>query len=198
MTTDSQRDHIIDQATSLFVARGYTGISMREIAQATGLSKAGLYHHCPDKEHLFLAVLTAHLRQLAALIDRARAEHPDTRGRLDALLRGIFSLPPERRAIIRLASQEMAALSPEARRTFARQYRELFIDRVEALMREGIERGELRPLSPRLLTWMLLGMAYPFFYPAHQAELGDPMETVSTMLTVFFEGAAARPDTGAS
>ncbi len=185
-----QKEHIVEAATRLFVERGYEGISMREIAQAAGLSKAGLYHHFHDKEALFLAVLTANLRRVAALIDRARATHADTRARLTAILRGIFSLPPEYRAIIRLASQEMAALSPEARATFAHRYRELFIERMEAIVREGVERGELRPLNPRLLTWMLLGMAYPFFYPAHQGELGDPAETIATMLTVFFEGAA--------
>ena len=36
-------ERIIEEATRLFVASGYTSISMREIAEAVGVSKAGLY-----------------------------------------------------------------------------------------------------------------------------------------------------------
>ena len=35
-------------------------------------------------------------------------------------------------------------------------------------------------------TWLLLGMAYPFFYPNHH--LGDPDETIELMVSVFFDG----------
>ncbi len=191
---DSQKEQIVEIAAQLFVEHGYKGISMREIAQAVGLSKAGIYHHFRDKEDLFLAVLTANLRRIEGLIEEACREHKTTRARLQAILTGIFSLPLAQRAIIRLASQEMAALSPEARREFARQYRQSFIDRIVDILREGVERGELRPLNPRLATWMLLGMAYPFLYPVHQSELGDPQETIETMLCIFFEGAAKAED----
>lgn len=34
---------ILAAAARLFMARGYRGISMREIAEAVGISKAGLY-----------------------------------------------------------------------------------------------------------------------------------------------------------
>lgn len=185
---ETQKEQIVEVAARLFVDRGYKGISMREIAQAAGLSKAGIYHHFRDKESLFLAVLTANLQRIERLIEAACQEQSSARARLHAILTGIFALPPAQRAIIRLASQEMAALSPKARREFARVYRHAFVDRIVAILQEGIERGEVRPVNPRLATWMLLGMAYPFLYPAHQAELGDPQDTVEIMLEIFFEG----------
>ncbi len=48
------RDRILLKALQFFVAHGYDGISMREIAEACGLSKAALYYHFRDKEALFL------------------------------------------------------------------------------------------------------------------------------------------------
>lgn len=189
-----QKEQIVDVAARLFVEKGYKGISMREIAEAVGLSKAGIYHHFRDKEDLFLAVLTANLRRIEGLIEQTCREQRGTRERLRAILLGIFSLPLAQRAIIRLASQEMVALSPEVRHEFARLYRRSFIDRIVSILQEGIERGELRPVDPRLATWMLLGMAYPFLYPVHQSELGDPRETVEIMLGIFFEGVTHRED----
>ncbi|MCB0152930.1 MAG: helix-turn-helix transcriptional regulator, partial [Caldilineaceae bacterium] len=55
-TVDS-RAAILAAAQRLFVERGYRGISMREIAEAVGMTKAALYYHFRDKEQLFVALL---------------------------------------------------------------------------------------------------------------------------------------------
>jgi len=159
--TDEQKQHILDTATRLFVTHGYKGLSMREIAAATGLSKAGLYHHFKTKEELFIAVLEGNIDMVANIIEAAHRAHTTLRDQLMAILTGIFTLPPERRAIIRLASQEMAALQPDTRHRFMAHYQARFI-----------QRGEVRPLPSRMLTWFFLGMAYPFFYPAHGGDDG--------------------------
>nr|WP_290666321.1 TetR/AcrR family transcriptional regulator [Ardenticatena sp.] len=190
---DEQKRHILDTATRLFVAHGYKGLSMREIATATGLSKAGLYHHFKTKEELFIAVLEENIDIVAALVEAAHRDHTTLRDQLTAILTGIFTLPPERRAIIRLASQEMAALQPDTRQRFMAHYQAHFIQRLDALMQAAIQRGEVRPLPSRMLTWFFLGMAYPFFYPAHQNDLLDPVQTAEMMVDVFLNGVLARP-----
>jgi hypothetical protein len=59
---------------------------------------------------------------------------------------------------------------------------------VEEILRGGVERGELKPVNVQLATWILLGMAYPFFYPAHEHELGGVSEAMDLMVTIFFDG----------
>jgi len=46
--------HILTQAIPLFAARGYDGVSMRNISAVVGISAAALYHHFPDKQALYL------------------------------------------------------------------------------------------------------------------------------------------------
>jgi len=50
-------DIILDRAAALFARRGYAKTSVQEVADAVGLSKAGLLHHFPSKEALHQAVL---------------------------------------------------------------------------------------------------------------------------------------------
>lgn len=184
------RDRIVEVARGLFVARGYHAISMREIAEAVGVSKAAIYYHFKDKEALFLAVLSADLHSLSRLIIEAREAHRSTEARVRAAVRAILSLHPEQRALIRLASQEMAQLSAEAQRTFYALYHERFIDPIVGIMADGMDRGELKRADPIRLTWILLGMMYPFFYPAHAVELGDPAGAADLIVEVFLHGAA--------
>jgi AcrR family transcriptional regulator len=177
---------IIEEATCLFVASGYRGISMREIAEAVGISKAGLYYHFRDKEDLFLAILTANLDAVERIVLDARRADISTRAQVAQIIRGIFTMSPNQRAIIRLASQEMVHVSREARSSFEEVYYQRFLGQIQNVLQAGIERGELRPVNTQLATWLLLGMAYPFFYPSHH--LGDAGETIELMVSVFFDG----------
>jgi AcrR family transcriptional regulator len=54
---DQFEDSILDRAAALFARRGFAKTSIQEIADAVGLSKAGLLHHFPSKEALRGAVL---------------------------------------------------------------------------------------------------------------------------------------------
>ena len=189
---DDIRKRIIHEATHLFVSRGYHGISMREIAEAVGMSKAGLYHHFRDKETLFLAILTANLKRVGSVISDARSAGVTTRDQISRMVQAILEQEPDQRAIIRLASQEIEHLSQGVRAEFGLLYREKFIGQVEDILRAGVAGGELRAIDVGLSTWVLLGMMYPFFYPAHERELGSTDEAIELMLIIFFDGAAAK------
>lgn len=51
------REFILQQAIPLFAEAGYSGVSMRDISRAVGISAAAIYHHFPDKQALYLAVV---------------------------------------------------------------------------------------------------------------------------------------------
>jgi AcrR family transcriptional regulator len=48
---------ILDRAAALFARRGFAKTSVQDVADAVGLSKAGLLHHFPSKDALYGAVL---------------------------------------------------------------------------------------------------------------------------------------------
>ncbi|MBL4585261.1 MAG: TetR/AcrR family transcriptional regulator [Pseudomonadales bacterium] len=49
--------NILQKATPMFAAQGYSGVSMRDISKKVGTSAAALYHHFPNKQRLYLAVM---------------------------------------------------------------------------------------------------------------------------------------------
>src|SRR5690349_22814157 len=55
--TQARRAEILRTALDAFSARGFQGSSLREIAEAVGLSQAGVLHHFSSKEALLAAVL---------------------------------------------------------------------------------------------------------------------------------------------
>jgi AcrR family transcriptional regulator len=55
--SERSRSGILEAALQLFSKQGYRGTSIREIAEAAGLSTGNVYHHFPDKEALFRTLL---------------------------------------------------------------------------------------------------------------------------------------------
>ena len=55
--SERSRGAILEAALELFSEHGYRGTSIREIADAAGLSTGNLYHHFPDKETIFRTLL---------------------------------------------------------------------------------------------------------------------------------------------
>jgi TetR/AcrR family transcriptional regulator, cholesterol catabolism regulator len=75
---------ILEQATAVFYEKGYAAASMRDLARASGISLAGLYHYFESKEKILYLIqkhylvsligrLRQRLEQAASPEDRLRA-----------------------------------------------------------------------------------------------------------------------------
>jgi AcrR family transcriptional regulator len=182
------REKILEKAAHLFVLRGYNGISMREIAEELGVSKAALYYHFKDKQDLMLAVLNSYLEDVEHLMDSTCQSECNVQQQITHFVQAVFAQPPQQRAIIRLASQEMAQLTPQAQAAFGILYHEKFIGRIEELLVRGMKNGELRTMDSNQTTWILLGMMYPFFYADPGRNLENTESLAKLIATIFLEG----------
>ncbi|MEU1985173.1 helix-turn-helix domain-containing protein [Nocardia sp. NPDC019395] len=77
---------ILDAAVQLFVSKGFEQTSLREIADAVGITKPSLYYHYSSKLDLLVAVINPLLDDLRALADEVEAmAAPDAEGRRTVL-----------------------------------------------------------------------------------------------------------------
>ena len=53
----AKREEILERALDVIAREGYRGASVKELADAVGLSQAGLLHYFDSKEELFTAIL---------------------------------------------------------------------------------------------------------------------------------------------
>jgi AcrR family transcriptional regulator len=70
MKQKSTRENIESTAMNLFGKRGYSDVSMTDIATVVGIKKASLYYHFKDKDQIFASVLMNILDQSISELDR--------------------------------------------------------------------------------------------------------------------------------
>lgn len=76
---------ILDAAVRLFVAKGYEETSLREVADAVGITKPSLYYHYASKLDLLVAIVNPLLDDLRALAEEVERMPPDVEARRTVL-----------------------------------------------------------------------------------------------------------------
>ena len=147
---------ILQAALQCFVARGFHQTSMRDIAQAAGVSLGNLYNHFPGKEAIILAVAVAESEELAPLLQRLAAADGD-RTQVLAFLQDFHALccQPEW-ATLAVEVLAESARNPAVAEAFAANRRQLQAVLAEALQQVA-QRERRRPvLAPALQAQVLL------------------------------------------
>jgi AcrR family transcriptional regulator len=98
---DERRREILDAATRLIATAGFNGVSLGDIATRCGISKAGVLHHFPSKEHILTAVLERRDRLDAEAIDLSGLPARDA-GEARAVLDRLVLRNEGQREIVRL------------------------------------------------------------------------------------------------
>jgi AcrR family transcriptional regulator len=168
--SEKARTAILEAATALLLEQGLETVSMDEVAERAGVSKATIYRWWPSKQTLALDALYHEW-------DTTRSSPRNTgtlRGDLLALLR-----PWIRRVRARPYGRVVAALISEVHTDteFAKEYHERFVEPrrepARALLRRAIGRGELPPdLDVELTLDLLYGPLYHRLLHRH-APLND-------------------------
>lgn len=157
MSEQDVRARIISESTRLFAEQGFARTSIREIAEAVGVTKPALYYHFGSKEGLFTALIEHHVGDWIQAAE-AVARGPGTvverlRGYLDASFRRHLSDPMVSRFLIEALHQAGQGAPPvDALRFFAAETRI-----VHELIQEGVDVGELRPHDALTGAMALIG-----------------------------------------
>jgi AcrR family transcriptional regulator len=181
-------EQILETAKNLFVNQGYVGLSMHEISDALGISKAAIYYYFKDKEELFLAILRLYLEDMSTTLDHILAEPVTCKEKVRLFVDYVLTQPAKQRATIRLASQEINQLSPESRQAVDVIYREKFVGKVQSILQAGMKNGEFREIEPEVAVWALLGIMFPYFYPAHNGDSPVPEGTIHEVTRIYLTG----------
>ena len=151
------RERILKAALGVFSARGFRAGSLNDIAEAAGLTRAGLLHYYPNKQAVLLALLEQRDAELHVV-------QPDLGLTLLELLENLDTFTTQvvgDRALVQLAHILTAEASGEehpAREWVARRYAALRGVLADAV-RRSIEAGELRAaLDPDAFAALVLAV----------------------------------------
>lgn len=196
-TSAARKVSIIEAATSLFAAKGFTGTKTREIAKRAGVSEALVFKHFPTKAHLYAAILAEQspVPQLLADIQQLAAKRED--GQVFTLIANTIvrkAPTPNLMRLLFFSALEEHKLSD----MFFKNHVRMFYDFLAGYIEQRIRERAFRPVAPLLAARAFMGMLIyhrllsQFF---RMTVPHKPDEIVSTFVTLFLDGLRANEST---
>jgi len=179
---------ILETAARVICERGYEGAGVQDIADACGLTKAGLYHHIRSKEHLLLEIQNYGMDVFEEQVLSQVLSIADPLERLRTCMeKNILLVTRGWAKEITIILHEHATLTGEARAQInARKKR--YVRFLETSFAEAIRAGRIREVNPKVAAFSFLG-AVLWIYKWFRAdgEIGEE-QLVREMQDLFFGG----------
>jgi AcrR family transcriptional regulator len=156
MSKTATRDKILGAALHVFAEKGYHRAAVDDIVRASGTSKGAVYHHFPNKEALFLALVDELAARLATSLTTAIEASHGALEKVGAALRAGLQTFAEHRELARILLLESVNLG-EAYEAKRAEVHGRFAALIQAYLDQAAAEGAIPPLDTRLATLAWLG-----------------------------------------
>jgi AcrR family transcriptional regulator len=154
---NDRQAEIYRTAAQIILRKGYDATSVNDIANALGMTKAGLYHYISGKKELLFDIMNFGLDELDEEVAAPAKEIHDAEERLRFMIASHAQLVTRGQGAITILVDEVTALAPAQARKITRRKREYFDD-MRGLLDELKNEGRLQDVDTTAATFCLLGM----------------------------------------
>ncbi|WP_174187254.1 TetR/AcrR family transcriptional regulator [Nocardia barduliensis] len=186
----ARRDDLLGNIQQIFLAEGFTTVTIGELAERLHCSRATLYSVASTKEQLVVLATKEFFRSSAASIEQRVAEHDDPRQRILIYLDGVAEAMRRNSPAF---YDDMVAFAPTAE-IYARNTARAAA-RVRELIDEGIAAGQFRPtdgnFAAHLVALAIEGVQSGLLLDRTGMTAADAFAELGTLL---LNGLLRRPD----
>jgi AcrR family transcriptional regulator len=154
---EDRTDHIYRVAADIMCQKGYEATSMNDIADAVGLTKAGIYHYIRGKEDLLFEIMSFGMDMVDEDVIAPARKISDAGERLRVMVERHARRIMEQGGAVTILLEEMHALST-AHRRIIRQRKRIYFDLVRSTLEELSGEGRLRDVDPTIAAYSIFGI----------------------------------------
>jgi TetR/AcrR family transcriptional regulator, cholesterol catabolism regulator len=154
-------DGIYRRAAEIICEKGFDATSMNDIAEAVGMTKAGIYHYIPGKKDLLFALMSYALDHLEKNVVSPAREIPDAETRLRFIIRSHVNLitgknGDQGNGFLSILTDELAGLTKLHRRKIIERKRE-YLNLTRETMEQLKAEGKLQDLDTTVCAFSIFG-----------------------------------------
>ena len=153
---NQRRAQILEKAAHLFCVKGYDSTSMSDIADAVGITKAGLYYFVEGKEHLLYLITDYGLDVLEETVVKPLRSIEEARALLHELIARHVHMVIHRPREVTIILHERTGLTGVYRERILKR-KKAYINYVRSILVRLQEEGLARDGDPTAATFFLLG-----------------------------------------
>ena len=180
-----REESILQAAAACFGEQGYRATTLETVAERLGISRVTLYRYCPSKEELLIRVFERSIAIFQRGLQQICSQEIPPEEKVRQIISHQVRLMADHRNFLSVFFSEEIHLPPEMAQR-ARAERRAYDALIEEVIREGVAAGRFAPLSPKLLSFAILGMCN-WLYQWYQPEGPLSVDEVARIFIVLIE-----------
>lgn len=183
-----RRREICDASVPLFLDNGFHETTMREIANAAGIGKSTLYDYFNSKDEILVSYFENEIQKITERAQEIVKQESSISEKLRRIMQMHLEYLVDNKNFylkLTIASQTLPLGSQEKIQVRRHAYQ----DMLRALIEEGIQRGELRPINPLLAARSVFNLLATAVFTSRPT--GTPQEMLEDAFDIFFHGIQA-------
>ena len=185
------RERILDAALEVFARKGYHRAIVDDIVRASRTSKGAVYHHFPNKEAVFLALVDEFSARLATAVAAAIGTRRGALAKVEAALTAALTTFADNERLARLILLEAVSLGP----TYQAKRAEVtgrFAALIRGYLDEAVGDGSIAPLDTRVATLAWLGAVNEVVVQWLHGGVDDLPATIAPLTRLLLRSIGAR------
>lgn len=149
-----RKKQIIDTAARLFRQRGYSAVTMRDLADAMGMKAASLYNHISSKQEILTHLVIGTAEQFTQAMRHIRVQQVSAPEKIKKIIQHHIDLTLENPGAMAALNTDWMHL--EEQLPYFLEMRNNYESHFRNILLEGMQAGEIHSYNPEIILFSLL------------------------------------------
>ncbi len=183
----SKKDLIVLRASAMFREKGFPATSMRDLAEAVGIEAASLYNHIQSKSEILQEIVFRIANDCNVHLDSLDDNGTNNTRKIESLIRFHVQMMLNRFDDYTVMINEWHHLTEPYLTNFTTQRRN-YVQKMEAIIEEGIRQKEMKPVLPYVAMLTILSSVRGLEFWHRSGKKISPQELEDNMVSHLISG----------
>ncbi len=187
MKITDRKTEIVTVAAKLFKEKGYSAITMRDIAQAMDIKAASLYNHIKSKQEILVLIIIEIAEEFTATMNDVVISKDATIKKIEKIIQLHIDITLRNSDALACLNNDWMHLA-DKQLTYFMKMREDYEENFRTIIKKGIVDGDIKNLNLEVIIFSTLSTLRTLYLWYGKKKSPDPLVLKSNMIQVLLNG----------
>ncbi|TBX65361.1 TetR/AcrR family transcriptional regulator [Flavobacterium silvisoli] len=184
---NDRKTEIITVAAKLFKEKGYSAVTMRDIAQAMDIKAASLYNHIKSKQEILVLIIVEIAEEFTQTMDEVVHSEESTIKKIEKIIQLHIDITLRDANALACLNNDWMHLSDTELAYFIKM-REEYEENFRTIIKKGIADNEIKNLNLEVIIFSILSTLRTLYLWYGKKKSPDSKTLTSNMIQVLLNG----------
>ncbi len=187
MKISDRKTEIIAVAARLFKEKGYSAVTMRDIAQAMDIKAASLYNHIQSKQEILVLIIIEIAEEFTSVMNEIVSSNLSTLKKIEKVIELHIKITLRNSDALACLNNDWMHLT-DVQLSYFIKMREEYEQNFRKIIQEGIQNGQLKKSNQDVMVYAILSSLRTMYLWHSKSKGLDEKTLLKSFTSLYFKG----------